>query len=113
MSELVVSKDLLATFPPSNTVLLRLPGLSSGQFLLLVNLNLVAHGIVLIIFLSCLLVDPWSRSLALNPVVSRRFEVAILHGPNFLADRLGELPVVGDDEDTTFKGLQSLDQGCE
>ena len=109
--QLVVSEHLLTTFPPGHAFLLSLTGLSSGQFLLLVDLNLVTHGIVLILLLSRLLVDSWSGSLALNPVVSGGFEITILHGPNFLANRLGELPVVCDDEDTTFEGLQSLDKG--
>lgn len=48
-----------------------------------------------------------------HPVVARRLEVAVSHRPDLGADRLGELAVVRDDEDTTLVRLEGGDQRGE
>ena len=111
-SELVVC-DLLTPLFPCNALFLELPLFRRGELFGLLVVDLVAHGVVCVLFLTSTLVDASARALALNPVVARRFEAAVTHRPHFLAQRLGEVTVMGDDEDTTFEHLQCLNKGSE
>jgi hypothetical protein len=45
--------------------------------------------------------------------VTRSLKTSVTHSPHFLAKRLGEVSVVGDDEYTSFKDLESFDEGSE
>ena len=111
--ELLVSEDLLTTLPPGHTVLLGLASLGGSDLLLLGDLDLVAHGIELVLLLAGGLVDTGTRALALNPVVAGSLKATVTHGPHLGTDGLGEVTVVGDDEDTSIKGLESLNEGSE
>ena len=108
--QLLVGENLLATLAARHAVLLCLPLLGGSELLRLLVLNLVAHGIVLVLLLAGLLIDAGAGALALNPVVTRRLETAVTHGPDFLAEGLGEVTVVSDDEHTTLEGLEGLDK---
>ena len=110
--ELVIC-DILTPLFPCHTLLLELPLFCRGEFLGLLDIDLVAHGIVGVLFLAGALIDAGTRALALNPVVARRLEAAVTHSPHFLAQRLGEVTVVGDDEHTALELLERLDKGSE
>lgn len=98
----------------SHALLLGLSGLGRGELLdLLRRVNLVAHGIKDVLLIVLLLVDTGSRSLTLDPVVSRSREVSVAHGPHFGTDRLGELAVVRNDEDSSLERLEGRDERRE
>ena len=90
-----------------------LASLSRRDLLLLLVLDLVTHSIICVLLSSVVLVDTGSRSLTLDPVVAGGLETTITHGPHLLADRLGEVSVVGDDKHTTLEDLQGLDESGE
>ena len=110
--ELVVG-DLFTTLLAGHTLLLEFTSLGGSELLSLLGLDLVTHGIVLILVLSSLLVDTRSRALTLNPVVAGSLEATVAHGPDFLAKRLGEVTVVRNDEHTTLELLESLDKSSQ
>jgi len=104
---------ILTPLLPRHPLLLQLPRLRTRQLLLLLAVNLVTHRIVRVFLLSGALVDTWARTLAFNPVVAGRFEGTVAHRPDFFAQRLGEVAVVGDDEDTSLEDLERLNEGSE
>ena len=110
--ELIVS-NLFAPLLPCHALLLELAKLRRSQLLVLLRVNLVAHRVVLIIFLALLLVDAGTSALTFNPVVARGLEGALTHGPDFGADGLGEVAVVGDNENTSFEDLEGINEGSE
>ena len=110
----LVREDLLASLAASHSILLLLTQLRGGELLCLLGvLDLVTHGIVLILVLSSLLVDTGSRALTLNPVVAGSLETTITHSPHFGTERLGEVTVVGNDEHTTLELLEGLDKSSQ
>lgn len=110
--ELIIG-DLLASLLASHALLLQLTGLSRCDLLGLFVLDLVTHGIVGVFLLTGSLVDTRTGALTLNPVVTRGFEMTITHSPDFLAQRLGEVTVVGDNEDTTFEDLEGFNESSK
>ena len=110
--ELIVG-DLFTTLLAGHTLLLEFTSLGGSKLLSLLGLDLVTHGIVLILVLSSLLVDTGSRALTLNPVVAGSLETTITHSPDFGTERLGEVTVVGNDEHTTLELLESLDKSSQ
>ena len=97
-----------------HSLLLGLSCLGRSDLLhLLGSINLVTHGIEDVLLLVLLGVDTSSSSLSLDPVVSRGGKVTVSHSPDFGTDRLGELSVVSNDEDTSFEGLEGRDEGGE
>ena len=111
---LLIREHFLASLPSCDPVLLRLARLRRRQLLLLLRLvDLVAHGIVGVLLLTILLVNPRAGALAFNPVVPRRLEVTVPHRPHFLTDALGEVLVVRDDQHTTLELLERLNERSE
>ena len=74
---------------------------------------LVTHGISNLLILVRLVGQTRTRSLTLNPVVTGRSHLAVHDGPDFLGQVLGEFTGVGDDNDTTLEGLESLGQSTK
>ena len=104
---------ILTPLLPRHPLLLQLPCLRTCQLLLLLVVDLVTHRIVCVLILASALVDTWARTLAFNPVVARGLKRTVAHRPDFLAQRLREVAVVGDDEDTSLKDLERLNKGSE
>lgn len=110
--ELIIG-DVFSPLLPCHTLLLQFASFGCSDLLRLLVVNLVAHGIILILILSILLIDTSSRSLSLNPVVTRSLEGTITHGPNLSTERFREVTVVSDNEHTTLEFLESLNERSE
>jgi hypothetical protein len=93
--------------------LLQLAGLVRRDLLVLLHVDLVAERIIDILLRTRLLVNAGAGTLTLDPVMARGLEVTIAHRPDFRAERLGEVTVVGDDEDTSLELLESANEGGE
>src|SRR5690606_33792806 len=80
----LVREDLLTTLAAGHALLLLLAELRRGELLLLLAaLNLVAHGVELILFLT-LLLETGAGTLTLDPVVAGRSHLSVHDGPDFL-----------------------------
>lgn len=113
--ELLIRVDLLTSLPPCHSVLLGFSELGGRLLLLLLNFsNGVTQGIVFnFVVVATLLVNSSASALSLDPIVARSNKLTVAHGPDFRTDRLGELSVVCNDQDTTFEVLESGDKGSE
>lgn len=107
----LIREDLLTTLAPGHTFLLLLSELAGSELLLLGNLDLVTKGIKLVT--SLLLFDTRTATLTLDPVVAGWGHLTVNDGPDFLSETTGELLSVGNDDDTTIEGLESLRQSTE
>ena len=74
---------------------------------------LVTHGVSNLLILVRLVGQTRTRSLTLDPVVTGRSHLAVHDSPDFLGQVLGEFTGVGDDNDTTLEGLESLGQSTK
>ncbi|KAF3396471.1 hypothetical protein F1880_007236 [Penicillium rolfsii] len=85
----------------------------TSQLLLLLDDNLVTHGVELVLIIITLLVKAGTAALALNPVVTGGSHETVVNGPNFLSEVLSELTGVSNDDNTTLEGLDGLGEGTE
>lgn len=81
--------------------------------MLLSTLDLVAHGVELLLLLTVLGGETGTSTLALDPVVAGRSHATVLNSPDFLGELLGELGGVSDDDDTTLEGLDGLGESTK
>lgn len=71
----------------SHTFLLGLTSLRGSKLLdLLGGIDLVTHSVEDVLLFILLLINSGSRSLSLDPVVSRGGKVTVSHSPNFSTD---------------------------
>lgn len=80
---------------------------------LLLDNDLVAHGIELVLIIVTLGVETGAGTLTLDPVVSGGGHDTVVDGPDFLSQVLSELTGVSNDNNTTLEGLDSLGEGTE
>ena len=94
-------------------LLLLLAELGGRELLgLLGGLNLVAHGVELLLLVT-LLGETGTGTLTGDPVVTGRSHAAVHDSPDFLSQVLGELGRVSDDDHTTLEGLDGLGESTK
>ncbi|KAH3668883.1 hypothetical protein OGAPHI_002638 [Ogataea philodendri] len=89
------------------------PSIRGKLSLLLGSSNLVTHSIELVFLVVVLLLESWTSTLTLDPVVSRWSHLTVNNSPHFLSQVLGELGRVSNDDNTTLERLQGLRQSSK
>jgi len=85
----------------------------TSKLLLLLNNDLVTHGVELVLLVVVLGVKTRTGALALNPVVAGGGHETVVDGPDFLSEVLSELTGVGNDDNTTLEGLDGLGESTK
>lgn len=129
---ILIREDLLTALAAGGTLLLLLAKLRScksrlamfivadcewekhtSELLLLLDNDLVTHGIELVLLIIILGVKAGTGALALNPVVAGGSHETVVDGPDFLGQVLSELTGVSNDDNTTLEGLDGLGESTK